>query len=85
MDEWQGLMVFAPDQPNIFLLNRNSWLILELCNEGTTREELSRAYREVVGDKIAEEEVERNIEEGLELLKQRGLVEVGSEANSTTP
>jgi hypothetical protein len=82
MAEWQGLMVFAPEQPNIYLLNQTSGVMLELC-DGRPAEELRRDFLELVADRVEPGEAAEIFDESLRLLEQRGLVDSTTEEIGT--
>ncbi len=73
MGEWRGLMVLAPEQPNIYLLNQTSGLVLEMC-DGRTRDQLKEQFLKIVGEKVDAAKAEKIFDESLALLEQRGLV-----------
>jgi hypothetical protein len=67
-------MVFTPDEPNIYLLNVNTWLILELC-DGKSQQELEESYVAAVTPLVFPEEARRQLHQGLEMLKEGHIIE----------
>jgi hypothetical protein len=74
MSEWQGLMVLAPEQPNVYLLNNSSGVVLELC-DGRTGEAAKHDFIELLSGQVGAEEANRLFDEGLSLLEEKGLVD----------
>jgi hypothetical protein len=74
VNEWRSCVVFTPDQPNLYLLNLNAWLILELC-DGKTAEDLELTYRQAVRQQLSAGETRLHLMQGLNELEKCGIIE----------
>ena len=72
--ELEFCLVFRPDEPEVFTLNPSAWFLLELC-DGRRESEIAAGYYAAVEPLLSREEVLREVREGLQRLKQQGIVE----------
>jgi hypothetical protein len=77
MDQMQGLLVFTPDRPGIYVLNATSWLILELC-DGRLRALIRDQYADIVGPVVLRDKAEEEFDTGVQTLEQMGLIQAAS-------
>ncbi|WP_342712873.1 PqqD family protein [Bradyrhizobium sp. B124] len=70
----KSCVVFRPDPPKLFMLNLNAWFILELC-DGRTTEQLTEGYCNQVASQMSEVDARENLENGLQKLREQGLIE----------
>jgi len=74
MGEWNMLLAYTPDNPNVVCLNTTSWLILETL-DGRGRSEAADIFLDAMGDVAARQDAQRVFDEGVTLLEERGVVE----------
>jgi hypothetical protein len=74
--EWRSCVAYTPDDPRLYLLNLNSWLILELC-DGRSAEDIEAAYLAVVAQKL-DSDPASTFHDGLLELERTKLIERSS-------
>ena len=72
--EWRSCIVFTPERPNLYLLNLNAWLILELC-DGKSGEDLRMAYDQAVRQQLSAGETKLHLMQGLNDLEKCDIIE----------
>lgn len=80
--ELETCIVYTPATPQLYTLNPNAWLILELA-PGLTLEELGTAYEEQTVPPMTEPLAKRQLREGLEMLLSAGVLEFETETEAT--
>ncbi|MGY0233982.1 hypothetical protein [Longispora urticae] len=60
--------------PGVVLLDQQTWLVLESC-DGTTRDGVVDALMPDNTDRVSRADIENLVDQSLELLRQRGLIE----------
>lgn len=78
VSEMKSCVVFRSDPPKLFMLNLNAWLILELC-DGRTTDQLTKEYCNQVASQLSEVAARENLENGLQKLREQGLIEFSDE------
>jgi hypothetical protein len=75
MTEWNGILVYTPDNPNVFYLNSTSWMVLELIDNVRLDEARAR-FRDLMADCLSPSEADTTFDEGLAVLEEKGVVEL---------
>lgn len=70
--EWQALIVYTPQRPDLHWLNPEAWMVLELANGEVTQ--IADAYAREAGIDDAEEAY-RIVDSCLQTLERKGIVE----------
>ncbi len=73
--EWQSCVVFTPHNPELYTLNVNAWLILELCDNASPAA-LEAAYLDTVSPLLERGEAQRQLQAGLTDLQNKGIVKL---------
>lgn len=74
MQEWNGVLVYTPDNPSVFYLNSTCWMILELT-ESMRVDQARHAFSELVADWLTPSDANSAFDEGLCVLEERGVIE----------
>ncbi|WP_461350675.1 PqqD family protein [Bradyrhizobium sp. USDA 4454] len=74
----KSCVVFRPNPPKLFMLNLNAWFILELC-DGRTADQLTERYCNQVASQMSDADARENLENGLQKLREQGLIEFSAE------
>lgn len=83
VEEWNTLLVYTPDNPNIHYLNPTAWLIFELC-DGRTKEQIEKEYLAAMSFAVSSVQAKKDLEDVLSTLLNNRVIQIEASTGDLT-
>jgi hypothetical protein len=72
-------LVYTPRRPNLYALNLEACLVLDLCRDGASYARLEKEYLEALGPEVAAAKVRQDLLAALDDLVAKNIIEASSQ------